>query len=121
MAKSGLEKRQIGKKRKEADEQHATLFSFYCLPLRYILTPGLGPRLKSQDRICSVMDFLVMAPLHAIRLRSTHPAHTYNERINSASLRAAGCMYSPLIGGNPLYYSFLVVACMLITLLNPAT
>ena len=40
MAKSGLEKRQIGKKRKEADERHATLFSFYCLPLRYILTPG---------------------------------------------------------------------------------
>ena len=39
MAKSGLEKRQIGKKRKEADERHATLFSFYCLPLRYILTP----------------------------------------------------------------------------------
>eukprot|EP00985_Skeletonema_marinoi_P024423 scaffold16984_cov168-Skeletonema_marinoi.AAC.2 len=43
MAKSGLEKRQIGKKRKEADEQHATLFSFYCLPLRYILTPGSQP------------------------------------------------------------------------------
>ena len=41
MAKSGLEKRQIGKKRKEADERHATLFSFYCLPLRYILTPGV--------------------------------------------------------------------------------
>ena len=40
MAKSGLEKRHIGKKRKEADERHATLFSFYCLPLRYILTPG---------------------------------------------------------------------------------
>ena len=40
MAKSWLEKRQIGKKRKEADERHATLFSFYCLPLRYILTPG---------------------------------------------------------------------------------
>ena len=39
MAKSGLEKRHIGKKRKEADERHATLFSFYCLPLRYILTP----------------------------------------------------------------------------------
>eukprot|EP00985_Skeletonema_marinoi_P027844 scaffold23439_cov168-Skeletonema_marinoi.AAC.1 len=43
MEKSGLEKRQIGKKRKEADERHATLFSFYCLPLRYILTPGLPP------------------------------------------------------------------------------
>ena len=50
-AKSGLEKRQIGKKRKEADERHATLFSFYCLPLRYILTPDLDARMLNADAI----------------------------------------------------------------------
>eukprot|EP00984_Skeletonema_dohrnii_P009982 scaffold3850_cov101-Skeletonema_dohrnii-CCMP3373.AAC.4 len=53
MAKSGLEKRQIGKKRKEADERHATLFSFYCLPLRYILTPASAWGCSTGRRLCS--------------------------------------------------------------------
>ena len=39
--KSWLEKSQIGKRRKDTDEQHATFFSFSRIPLRYILTLGV--------------------------------------------------------------------------------